>query len=474
MRLSDLLAELQNQPSFGDLRVNHRADGRVGTAVHDSRLVRSGDLFCCVPGEHHDGHDHAAEAVAAGAGALLCERPLDLGVPELIVPSVRRAMGPVAAALAGHPSRSLLTVGVTGTNGKTTTVHLLDSIFRAAGHRSAVVGTLTGVRTTPEAPELQNRLAADLAAGVRTVSMEVSSHAIALHRIDGVDFDAVVFTNLSRDHLDFHGDMASYFRAKARLFEPDHARLGIVNRDDPNGRLLGAAAPIDCLEFGIDDAHDLRLEPDHSTFTWRDVPIRLALTGRFNVSNALAAATTAAAVGVDVEAIATGLRTVGAVPGRLERIDLGQPFLAAVDYAHTPDGLEQLLVTARELAHDGRVVIVFGAGGDRDRSKRPRMGEVAGRLADDLVLTTDNPRTEDPAAIIDEIRRGATGPASVHVEEDRRTAIARAVTLTGPGDVLLVAGKGHETTQTVGDRVEHFDDREELRAALTAHLENQP
>lgn len=473
MLLADLIDEITASGAFTDTRVIGDTAVPVTTAVHDSREVVPGTLFCCVPGTLHDGHDHAPAAVAAGATALLCERPLDLDVPQIIVPSVRRAMGPAAAALAGNPSRSLLVIGVTGTNGKTTTVHLLQSILVAAGRNPVVIGTLTGTRTTPEAPELQRRFADELAAGVDTVAIEVSSHAIDQHRIDGTEFDLVVFTNLSRDHLDFHGDMGTYFRAKAALFEPTHARRGIVNRDDPHGRLLGDTAPIDCRTYGLDDVDDLHIGPDGSTFTWAGTRLRTGLTGRFNVSNAIAAITAADSVGIDHDDIARGLAAAGQVAGRLERVDVGQPFLAAVDYAHTPDGLEQLLRTARELAGSNRVVIAFGAGGDRDRTKRPHMGEIAGQLADVVVLTTDNPRHEDPRTIIDELHGGATGPAEVLVEMDRRAAIARAVEVAGPGDVVLVAGKGHETHQIIGDTSEHLDDREELRAALASLMENE-
>lgn len=474
MLLSDLIAELRELPPFTGARFPTAGDPDLTSAVHDSRRAAPGTLFCCVPGHLHDGHDHAAAAVRDGAAALLAERPLDLGVPEILVPSVREAMGPTAAALLGHPSRSLTLIGVTGTNGKTTTVELLRSILSAAGRTVTTIGTLTGTRTTPEAPELQERLDEARRSGSDTVAIEVSSHAVELHRIDGTDFDVVAFTNLGRDHLDFHGDMAGYFRAKARLFEPDHARLGVVNRDDPHGRLLRDAATIDCIDFGLDDAHDLQIRADGSSFVWRDVRIELGLAGRFNVSNALAAATIAAEVGIDPEAIAGGLAAVGPVPGRLERIDEGQPFLAAVDYAHTPDGIAELLTTAREIVGDRAVVIVFGAGGDRDRSKRPHMGEVAARLADLAVLTTDNPRGEDPADIIDQVHAGMNGPAEVRIEPDRRAAIRLAVESASEGDAVLIVGKGHETTQTIGDSIRHFDDREELRSALLARLENHP
>ncbi len=465
MLLSELVAELADRPALRPVRAAAGDPDLVGI-THDSRAVRPGWLFCCVPGATTDGHDHAPAAVAAGATALLVERPLGLGVAEVLVSSVRAAMGPAAAALAGHPSDRLDVVGVTGTNGKTTTVHLLAAILDHAGRPCEVIGTLTGARTTPEAPELQGRLAAAVAAGRTSAAVEVSSHALDLHRVDGTRFRVAVFTNLSRDHLDHHHTMASYFAAKARLFEPDLADRAVLCTDDPHGRLLLDAAVVPSVGYSQADAIDLRLGVDGSRFRWRGIPVEIALAGRFNVLNALAAATVAAELGLSPDQIAAGLAAAGPVPGRFERIDEGQDFLAAVDYAHTPDGLEQLLGTARELAGPGRVLVVFGAGGDRDQTKRPEMGEVAARLADVVVLTTDNPRGEDPAAIIDQVQHGMDAPRDLRVEPDRRAAIALAVAEARPGDVLLVAGKGHETTQTVGDSAAPFDDRVELRRAL--------
>ncbi len=440
----------------------------VGRATHDTRSLNRGDLYCCVVGANHDGHDFAPAAVAAGAGALLVERPLELGVAELLVPDVRAAMGPVAAVLAGEPSATIEVVGITGTNGKTTTAHLLASILNSAGRNCGVIGTLSGARTTPEAPELQQLLGAFLAEGRRSVVMEVSSHALEMHRVDGIHFRAAVFTNLSRDHLDFHGDMTSYFQAKARLFEAGRAALGVLNVDDPHGRLLRDAAVIPSVSYGLADATDVILTGRGSHFTWRGTPMSTDLPGRFNLANALAAATTAAELGVDPHQIAAGLASARAVPGRFEQVEEGQPFLAVVDFAHTPDGLQHLLEACREIAGDGRVVVVFGAGGDRDRSKRPDMGEVASRLADLVFLTTDNPRHEDPAAIMADVERGMDRPKDLVVEPDRRRAIERAVEVAAAGDVLVVAGKGHERHQVVGDAVTPFDDREVLADALRA------
>ncbi len=437
----------------------------VAAITHDSRAVVPGSLFCCIPGAHVDGHVYAGDAVAAGAAALLDERVVPFEVTQVVVPEVRSAMAPVAAAFFGNPSRTMQVVGVTGTNGKTTTVHLLGAIFEAAGRRAGVIGTLTGERTTPEAPELQARLASFRDDGATAVAMEVSSHALALHRADAVWFSVAVFTNLSQDHLDFHETMEDYFAAKARLFEPKRAALGVVNVDDPHGRLLFESAPVRMVGFSLADAEDLRVGPTSSTFRWEGADVQVGLGGRFNVANALAAATAAREVGIAVPDIAQGLSSAGPVSGRYEAVDAGQPFAVVVDYAHTPDGLEQLLRSVRETA-PRRVVVVFGAGGDRDRDKRPAMGAVATRLADEAVLTSDNPRNEDPAAIIDAVRAGAERADVLRVEPERRAAIAYALGRAAEGDVVVIAGKGHESTQQFADRVVSFDDRVVAREEL--------
>jgi len=441
----------------------------------DSKMVRAGAMYCCIPGHRFDGHDFAPDAVAAGAAALLCQRPLRLPVAQVVVDEVRRALGPLAAALYGHPSRQLTVVGVTGTNGKTTTTLLLEAIFNAAGRPAAAIGTLSGARTTPEAPALQATLAAFRDQGLATVAMEVSSHALAQHRVDAVWFAAAIFTNLTQDHLDYHATMEDYFRAKARLFEAGRSALAVVNSDDRWGaRLLeelqargGAGGDAAAIPFSLYDLEDLVITPAGSRFRWRGAVVRLRLGGRFNVRNALAAGTAAAALGVDTAAIVEGLETVEAVRGRFEPVRAGQPFTVLVDYAHTPDGLEQALTSARELTGGrGRVIVVFGAGGDRDRAKRPLMGAVATRLADLAVLTSDNPRSENPKAIIDEVAHGANGKAQLDVEVDRETAIRGALEAATAHDVVLIAGKGHELVQEVAGRTVAFDDAEVARQAL--------
>ena len=446
-------------------------DPEIAAVVHDTRAVADGALFCCVRGSQADGHDLAAAAVDAGAVALVVDHELAVDIPQLVVDDVRAALGPVSAAYWGHPSRQLTVVGVTGTAGKTTMTHLLASVFAAAGRPCGVIGTLSGARTTPEAPELQALLAEHRRRGDAEVAMEVSSHGLALGRVAATRFAAGVFTNLSQDHLDFHGTMEDYFAAKARLFEPTASDRAVVCVDDEWGRRLlegiRARGAVEVTPYGLDDAADLELSPAGATFTWRGSRISLALAGRFNVRNAVGAATTAAALGVDPEAIARGLAAAPAVAGRFEAVDAGQPFTAIVDYSHKPDALDQALRAARELVSgDGALTVVFGCGGDRDRAKRPVMGRVAAELADQVVLTSDNPRSEDPLAIIAAIRAGAPAAAPVRIEPDRRRAIESAVDAARAGDVVLIAGKGHETTQVIGERAVPFDDRVVTREAL--------
>ncbi len=461
------LAELAELVRAEVLAVPGVASPEVTDDVADSRRVHAGSMFCCVPGERHDGHDHAAAAVEAGAVALLCERRLPLDVPQLLVADVRAAMAPVAARVHGDPSGSIDVVGVTGTNGKTTVVSMIASVLGAAGRNARTIGTLTGARTTPEAPDLQRQLAEFVADGVEAVAMEVSSHALALHRVDAVHFAVAVFTNLGVDHLDFHGTPEAYFSAKARLFEPGRARIGVVNTDDIRGRLLVDAADGPMVPVGLADAVDLRAERDGMHLIWRGVPLHVPLHGRHNVENALLAAEACRALGIDEEVIAAGLAALPVVPGRFETFSLPSGATVVVDYAHTPDALEQVLAASRDLAGDrGRVTAVFGCGGDRDRSKRPLMGEVAARLADRVIVTTDNPRSEDPDTIIAEVVAGADGP--VEVVGDRSAAIRAALVGLGADDVVLVAGKGHEQGQVFADRTIPFDDRDEVRSAIAA------
>ncbi len=441
----------------------------VSAVVQDTAAIVPGALYCCVPGRRVDGHDLAPAAVAAGAVAVLVERRLALtpDVVQVVVPEVRAAMGPMAAAFFDHPSVALDVVGVTGTNGKTTTTALVRSILEAAGRPTGVIGTLTGLRTTPDGPELQAQLAALRDEGRQAVAMEVSSHALVQHRVDAVRFRVAVFTNLGRDHLDYHETEEAYFQAKARLFDPERSERAVVNIDDTHGRLLAQAARIPTRTVSLADTAEVVLGLGESAWSWLGRRLHLPLGGRHNVANALAAASAALELGVELDAVVAGLASAPPIPGRFEVV-ARDPIAVVVDYAHSPEALEQLLRAVREVVPAGRVLVVFGAGGDRDQGKRPAMGEVATRLADRVVLTADNPRHEDPGTIAAAVAEGAVDRSSIVVELDRRAAIARAVAEAVPGDVVVVAGKGHEAVQVVGDAEFPFDDRVVVREVLAA------
>lgn len=436
--------------------------------THDSRAVRPGWMFACVVGEHFDGHDFASRAVADGASMLLVERELPLAIPQLVVPSVRAAIGPVAAEIHGHPANRLTMVGITGTNGKTTTAHLMTVILTGAGRRTATIGTLSGVRTTPEAPDLQRQLAAYADDDIEAVVMEVSSHALALHRVSGCRFDVSVFTNLGTDHLDLHHTMEEYFRAKASLFESNLSAAGVANIDDPHGQLLVDVASVPMEGFSMADAQHLAVAAHRLTFVWRGMPIDVPIGGRFNVGNVLAALTASETLGIDRADAAASLIDCPPVPGRFEFVSEPEgPVTVIVDYAHTPDGMVELLGAVRAVTHGGRVIVVFGCGGDRDAHKRPMMGAAAAEFADVVIVTSDNPRHESPHAIIESIVAGAAsvGGAPI-VEPDRRAAIALALDMAETGDAVVIAGKGHETTQTIGDMAVPFSDRLVARELL--------
>lgn len=431
----------------------------VSDVEHDSRLVGPGSLFGCIPGAAHDGHRFAGDAVSAGAVGLLAERPMAAGVPCLVVESVRAALGPAAAAVHGHPSRRLDVAGVTGTNGKTTTVRLLAALLRAAGAGAVEIGTLTGTLTTPEATDLQRALASALRQGAGAAAVEVSSHGLAQHRVDGCRFRVAVFTNLGHDHLDYHGSMEGYFAAKARLFTSELADSAVVDTTTGWGRRLAEAAASEMPVTEVDQRQIRVTQADtrSSTFCWRGLKVTLPLAGAFNRANAVLAAEAATALGMEPADAAAGLAAAEPVPGRFESVQAGQDFAVIVDYAHTPDGLAAALRAARSLT-DGNLTVVFGAGGDRDRGKRPAMGAAAGRLADRVIVTSDNPRSEDPDLIISEIVEGMSG-APDRCEPDRRLALRHAVSTALPGDTVLVAGKGHETSQAIGGEQLPFDDR---------------
>jgi UDP-N-acetylmuramoyl-L-alanyl-D-glutamate--2,6-diaminopimelate ligase len=445
----------------------------VTRVTHDSRDVVPGTIFCCVRGQRADGHDFAADAAARGAVALVVERAVPgVSIPQFEVADSRVALALLSCEFFGHPSQQLRVIGVTGTNGKTTTTQLLGSIMRTAGWNSEVFGTLSGQYTTPEAPVLQQRLAGFLADGGRAVAMEVSSHSLALHRVDGTRFAVGVFTNLGRDHLDFHGDMESYFAAKARLFTADFCDQAVINVDDAFGARLAreVAKDVDVIPYSRVDVGNVSISPVSHSYTWRGRRVTAPLGGSFNVMNSLAAATAAVAAGLDSDSVVAGLAAAPTVPGRFESVDAGQDFAVLVDYAHTPDGLAEVLRSVRESnASGGKVIVVFGCGGDRDKAKRPMMGEIAVSLADSVIVTSDNPRSEDPRAIIDSIAAGIPDHLRHRlygIFPERAEAIGRALRLASANDVVVIAGKGHETTQTIGSTVVPFDDRVVAREFL--------
>ena len=454
----------------------------VSGIAHDSRAVQPGQVFACLKGASFDGHDHAAAAVDAGAVALLVDHRLDSDVvgsiAQIIVPDTRVAVGPAAAAAWGDPADQLLMIGITGTNGKTTTAQIVAAALEGAGVPTGIIGTLHGPRTTPEAPDLHAALAGFVADGRKAVVMEVSSHALELHRVDGTRFDVVGFTNFGHDHLDLHGSPEAYFRAKSALFTPSFASRAVINVDDTHGRLLadGVQDDIDVRRVSGDDLTDVTVGPSRHSYTWNERTIEVPLGGDFNVANSqmaieLVDRLAEVDASVEIEAAIAGLHALAPVPGRFELVETDETaarkISVVVDYAHTPDGLERLLESARKIT-PGRVIAVFGCAGRRDREKRPVMGEIAGRLADIAVATSDNPRGEDPAAIIDDVIAGvgANYLSQVSAEPDRRRAIRHALRIAVEGDTVVIAGKGHETYQDLGDTTIDFDDRLVARQEL--------
>ncbi len=532
MRLTDLFREV------GGFQIEGEPSADVSYLSYRSSLAGPGHLFFCVPGFTRDGHDFAADAVSRGAVALCVERRLDLAVPQVVVPSVRSAMGPVASALYEHPSSRVATVGITGTNGKTTTAFLAAFLLGESGRRAGLLGTVERriggesfptERTTPEAVDIQQDLALMVDAGDQAALMEVSSHAIDLDRTVGITFAAVAFTNLTQDHLDYHGTLDVYFATKSRLFlDPVYARNrppAVINAGDPFGRLLAERLTPDrvlTVYVAPDEGHEAHLSEDQDlsardgdrpNLTGRgvDIEARVAtlddrgatgtlvlrnqalaavrrgrgepvvkgdsielelntrLLGRYNVENILVAFGVCLSLGLDPDAMLDALPFFPGVPGRLERVDEGQPFTVVVDYAHTPDSVERVLDMARSVTR-GRVIGVLGCGGDRDKGKRPLMGRALERGCDVAVLTSDNPRSEDPASVLEDILAGLEKPAEALVEVERRAAIARALESAAPGDMVLILGKGHESGQEFADRVVPFDDRTVARELLRERM----
>ncbi|SDK07540.1 UDP-N-acetylmuramoyl-L-alanyl-D-glutamate--2,6-diaminopimelate ligase [Streptomyces indicus] len=481
------------------LGVDAPANAEVTGITHDSRAVRPGDIYAALPGARVHGADFAAQAADLGAVAILTDpaglpRASATGLPVLVSGDPRGRMGELAATIYGRPGEDLLQIGITGTSGKTTTAYLVEGGLKAAGRNTGLIGTvemrigderIKSERTTPEATDLQALFAVMRERGADSVAMEVSSHALVLGRVDGCVFDIAVFNNLSPEHMEFHSDMEDYFQAKAQLFTPKRSKLGIVNFDDEYGRRLVKEATVPVVTFSAEGhpdadwrAEDVEVGPMDSEFTvigpgGERVNAKSPLAGPFNVANTLAAIVALAKAGIDPQTAADGIAAVPGVPGRLERIDEGQPYLAVVDYAHKTDAVESVLRALRKVT-EGKLHIVLGCGGDRDRTKRAPMGAAAARLADTAVLTSDNPRSEDPLAILATMVAGAA-EVPVHergdvvLYEDRAAAIAAVVARAEPGDTVLVAGKGHEQGQDINGVVRPFDDRDVLRAAIKRH-----
>ncbi len=483
MKLSQLLCGITHYSIIGD------SDVTIKNIVTDSRKIHSGDLFVALPGVYTDGHAHIEQAIQNGAAGIVVQDAPPLmertAIPVIITANPRQILAHISAQFHGNPAQHLRMIGVTGTNGKTTTTYMIQSIFNTMGISCGVIGTVgsrfddkmipTGA-TTPEPPELHRLLAQMVSGGVKSVAMEVSSHALAWHRVEPIRFDAAIFTNLTLDHLDFHGSMDKYLQAKQRLFQmltrsEDGMSTGIavLNGDDPSSTAMAQGIHSQCkiLRFGIEHSTDvyatnLSLTPDGNAFDlispWGRFRAFVPIPGRYNIMNALSAFTTICGLGYPADQSAAALSSIRSVPGRMEKIDHGQPFMIVVDYAHTPDALEHLLMTLKPLTA-GRLISIFGCGGDRDHVKRPIMGRIAANYSDLTIITSDNPRTEDPIHIIDDILGGLNAVSNYKVVPDRQIAIQKAITIANPGDTVVIAGKGHEDYQIIGREKFPFDDR---------------
>ncbi len=466
MKLNEILENVRNSDFE---RIGELNDVEVHGLSYDSRLITSGDLFFCFKGDKYDSHDFAHDAIEGGACALVVERRIEIDYPQVISSSSRTMMSEIAEIFYEFPSLEITTVGVTGTNGKTTTVNILAAIAEAAGKKSETIGTLTGELTTPEAPDLQRQIRDSIGSGVSFLAMEVSSHALLQNRISRMSFDAAIFTNLSLEHLDYHGDMENYYKAKSLLFSPTHSKLAVINADNEFGKRLMEDVQIPQVSFSLNDIEIIEQTLTRTTFRWKGEVINLKLPGAFNLENALAAAVTAEALGFNREAIAKGLESAKGTPGRFELLTHSneEPYII-VDYCHTPDGLEKILLSINELLPDAKTHVVFGCGGDRDSTKRARMGMISEIHATNIYLTSDNPRSEDQMAIINDILAGINDAEHVYVNPDRREAIFHAVNSASQGDVVLIAGKGCEPYQEISGTLHPFLDSDVGREALEA------
>jgi len=468
MKLHELIERYEVNVIGNNLEVSGSIqDLEVNGLSFDSRDVKTGNLYFCITGETHDGHDFAHQAEETGAVAIVVERTLQTSVPQIVVQDTREAMGHISCVFYGYPSNELKVIGVTGTNGKTTTVHLISDILNASGVPSQAIGTLTGQLTTPEAPKLQSKFRTIANSGAEAIVMEVSSHALSQHRTTGIEFDIGVFTNLTHDHLDYHTDIDEYFQTKCSLFEPKRCKAAVINTDDPYGSRLVEGITIEAVEVSrkMIEVTDERFTG--STLLWDGQKVNLAIPGRFNIDNTLLAISTCQQLGIGQEDIISGLEAAKPVSGRFEVIEggEGEPTII-VDYSHTPAGIENVLQAVRWIDPTVPLTVIFGCGGDRDRSKRPEMARAAESYADQVIITSDNPRNEDPKKIIEEAMAGFKKPDVVTVEIDRKLAIQTTINSAQAGEVIVIAGKGAETTQQIGDKLVPFDDRVIAREAL--------
>ena len=456
-------------------RIAGNSQALITGITQDSRNVEPGDMLCCVRGEQFDGHDFIREAEQRGAVAVLVDHlmsDISESLTQIVVADVRSVLGRVASAAFRHPASSLKMVGITGTNGKTTTASILGSILSAHGASVYVMGTLTGARTTPESIDLHAQLRDCVDQGFDHVVMEVSSHALELHRVDGIVFDVALFTNLGHDHLDFHGTIENYFAAKQKLFSSQMARVAVVNSDDAYGQRLEKDATIPTTGFGLSQVTEVAVAVSEISFNWKGHSVRVPIGGTFAVMNALAAITVASVLSVPEDVIVRGCSQVLTIPGRFESVNHESDIDVVVDFAHTPEALQGLLASAREIVRS-ELIVVFGCGGDRDAAKRPVMGDIAARIADIVIVTSDNPRTEDPDKIVSEVLEGVSvNKSRVSSIVNRENAIESAILGAKRGDMVVIAGKGHEMTQEIQGVLTPFSDVVIASAVLRTRKEN--